>query len=314
MGHQRDITYYQRDSYCQRQDVRQRARHGVSRVPRRSGHRPVSWITMLACCVAVPLAMLAVLGAASHFMPVEGAAGAGTVGSGSTGSGQVAWQPSASSAQSTPADQWQKGSVPYLYQIDPQWKSAAYAGSTVEEAGCGPTCLTMAYVALTGKQDYDPPKMSRFSEDNGFVDSGLTTWTLMTEGAAKLGLNSQELPASVASVNAALEAGHPVILTLGPGDFTSTGHFVVVAGRADDGNWIIRDPNSPSVLNKPGIPNACFPNAATCGSFPRAVGSSFGCRLSRTVPPALGGRGRRPWSRCCERDNLPCPLRCTTPA
>ena len=245
MGHQRDITYYQRDSYCQRQDVRQRARHGVSRAPRRSGHRPVSWITMLACCVAVPLAMLAVLGAASHFMPVEGAAGAGTVGSGSTGSGQVAWQPSASSAQSTPADQWQKGSVPYLYQIDPQWKSAAYAGSTVEEAGCGPACLTMAYVALTGKQDYDPPKMSRFSEDNGFVDSGLTTWTLMTEGAAKLGLNSQELPASVASVNAALEAGHPVILTLGPGDFTSTGHFVVVAGRADDGNWIIRDPNSP---------------------------------------------------------------------
>lgn len=196
---------------------------------------------MLACCIAVPLAMLVVLSMASHFMPVEGAAG----GAGTATAGQPVWAPSASSPQSTPVDQWQKGSVPYLYQVDSQWANAPYAGSTVGEAGCGPTCLTMAYVALTGKRDYDPAKMSQFSEDNDFIENGLTTWTFMTEGAAKLGLSSQELPASVASVNAALDEGHPVILTLGPGDFTSTGHFVVVAGRADDGNWIIRDPNSP---------------------------------------------------------------------
>lgn len=90
-----------------------------------------------------------------------------------------------------------------------------------------------------------PPKMAQFSEDNGFLDDGLTTWTFMTEGAQKLGLKSKELPADAAQVARAVGEGHPVILTLGPGDFTSTGHFVVVAAIDSDGNLVIRDPNSP---------------------------------------------------------------------
>ena len=29
-----------------------------------------------------------------------------------------------------------------------------------------------------------------------------------------------------------------------PGDFTSSGHFIVLAGLADDGSVIVHDPNS----------------------------------------------------------------------
>ena len=42
----------------------------------------------------------------------------------------------------------------------------------------------------------------------------------------------------------ALEAGHPVILALGKGDFTTTGHYIVLTGY-QDGAFTVNDPNSP---------------------------------------------------------------------
>ena len=57
---------------------------------------------------------------------------------------------------STPRDQWRKGEMPYLYQIDPQWSEAEYGGGRFAKQGCGPTALSMVYVYLTGKTDLDP--------------------------------------------------------------------------------------------------------------------------------------------------------------
>lgn len=149
-------------------------------------------------------------------------------------------------AASTPKSQWRAGEMPFLYQIDPQYGAAPYAGADVEESGCGPTSLSMVYVALTGKTDYDPAAMAAFSEAGGFVEDGLTAWRLMTEGAAQLGLASHEVPADASCLTAELEAGRPVICTVRPGDFTDTGHFLVVAGVADNGELVIHDPNSPA--------------------------------------------------------------------
>lgn len=145
---------------------------------------------------------------------------------------------------STPRDQWRQGEMPHLYQIDAAWANAPYAGDTVGTSGCGPTSLAMVYVALTGDTSYDPPAMAQFSERNGYVEEGLTAWRLMTDGAVQLGLASWEVPASVDSLAAELREGHPVICTVGPGDFTDTGHFIVVAGLADDGTLVVHDPNS----------------------------------------------------------------------
>ena len=66
-------------------------------------------------------------------------------------------------AHSTPAHAWRKGEVPFLYQIDPQWSDEPYAGGNIHENGCGPTCLSMVYISLTGKTDLDPVAMARFS-------------------------------------------------------------------------------------------------------------------------------------------------------
>lgn len=146
--------------------------------------------------------------------------------------------------QSTPVSEWEKGSMPYLYQKDPAWSNEPYAGGTVEQNGCGPTCLAMVYIDLTGRKDLDPAGMAAFSEEGGHVDSGMTSWTLMTDGAAKLGLASEELPADESSVLSALSQGRPVICSVGPGDFTTTGHFIVLAGLDESDGVSVHDPNS----------------------------------------------------------------------
>ena len=145
---------------------------------------------------------------------------------------------------STPSSQWHRGEVPALYQIDRQWARTSYAESTLGESGCGPTCLAMAYIALTGKKDMDPIKMCAYAERGGFTEDGKTTWGFMTRGARGLGLKSNELPADVNIIANSVSSGNIVIATMGPGDFTTSGHFIVICGIDDAGQAIIRDPNS----------------------------------------------------------------------
>lgn len=154
-------------------------------------------------------------------------------------------------ASSTPQSEWKRGATPALYQTDPQWASTSYANDTLEKSGCGPTCLSMVYVNLTGRKEMDPPKMCAYSERMGFVDKGATSWEFMTKGARGLGLNAEELPADKGMIKGRVSAGHPVIAIMGPGDFTTTGHFIVICGIDENGRAIIRDPNSAERTNKP---------------------------------------------------------------
>lgn len=147
-------------------------------------------------------------------------------------------------AQSTPISEWRKGEIPVLFQIDPQWADAPYSGGTIRENGCGPTCMSMVYVALTGNTDLDPMRMAEWSERNGFSVNGMTAWALMTEGASMLGIHGIELPSDTSVVRMELENGSPIICSVNPGDFTTTGHFIVLAGLTEDGRVIVHDPNS----------------------------------------------------------------------
>lgn len=145
---------------------------------------------------------------------------------------------------STPKSGWKAGSVPSLYQKDAAWEATPYADGTIGTHGCGPTCLSMAYVALTGNDDLDPRDMAEFSELNGFVDNGVTSWLLMSQGANLIGLDSVEVPASASAVETHLLADHPVICSVHAGDFTDEGHFIVLVDSNGDGTVTIRDPNS----------------------------------------------------------------------
>lgn len=151
---------------------------------------------------------------------------------------------------STPSSQWQRGTVPLLLQTDEQWADAPYADGTMRTHGCGPTCLSMVYVSLTGKKNLDPASMGAHSENAGYVEAGLTSWLLMSEGAQQLGLQAREVPADAGVVAAELAAGRPIICSVGPGDFTSEGHFIVLAGLNGAGELVVHDPNSAERSNR----------------------------------------------------------------
>ena len=134
--------------------------------------------------------------------------------------------------------------VPLFLQWDPMWGYEEYGSDCIAITGCGPTCLAMAGYYLTGDDNMTPDRIAKFAQRGGYYEKGYgSSWTLISEGGPQLGLEVTELPLVKQKIDKALEAGRPVILALGEGDFTSTGHYIVLAGVEDEG-YRVNDPNS----------------------------------------------------------------------
>lgn len=137
-----------------------------------------------------------------------------------------------------------EGEIPLFIQWDMRWGYETYGDELMALSGCGPTCLSMVYVGLTGDTTMNPKKMAEFSSQNGYYLDGIgTSWELMSSGAKDLGLSYVNPALSKNDIFAELDAGHPLICSMQPGDFTTTGHFIVIYGRKGE-NLLIHDPNS----------------------------------------------------------------------
>lgn len=137
------------------------------------------------------------------------------------------------------------GEIPLLLQWDARWGYQSYGSGLIGYTGCGPTCLSMVALYLTGDAKWDPATIADYAEQEGYyVDGSGTSWDMMTEGCRHFGLEAQEVGLDEGEMASALEEGKPLICVLGPGDFTDSGHFVVVTGHTDEG-FRLHDPNSP---------------------------------------------------------------------
>lgn len=134
--------------------------------------------------------------------------------------------------------------VPLFLQWDTMWGYEDYGSSCIAITGCGPTCLAMVGYYLTGDPNMTPDQIAQFAERGGYYEAGYgSSWKLISQGAEKLGLTATELPLVKKKMTDALEEGKPVILAMGKGDFTSTGHYIVLTGY-EDGAFRVNDPNS----------------------------------------------------------------------
>lgn len=134
--------------------------------------------------------------------------------------------------------------IPHLLQWDMRWGYKEYAGDIMALSGCGPVCLSMVAIYLTGNTELTPGYIAEFAEREGYASKNNgTLWLLMSEGAQKLGLTSKEIPLHKNSMINALREGSPLILIMKPGDFTTEGHFIVITDYSDEG-FSVLDPNS----------------------------------------------------------------------
>ena len=135
--------------------------------------------------------------------------------------------------------------VPLMMQWDQRWGYEKYGSDMIAITGCGPTCLAMAgYYVTDGDATFHPEAIAEFSEENGYYSKGNgSSWTLISEGGVKLGLDVTEIPLVKKRVMDNLEVDNPIICSVRAGDFTTTGHYIVLVG-CEDGLIRVNDPNS----------------------------------------------------------------------
>lgn len=133
---------------------------------------------------------------------------------------------------------------PHLLQWDKRWGYEQYGDGMMALTGCGPVCLSMAAIYTNADTGLDPLTVARYAENNGYYQAGAgTSWSFMTEGAKGLGIDSEEIPLVKSKIMGYLEEGRPIIASMGPGDFTTAGHYILFCG-AEDGKIAVNDPNS----------------------------------------------------------------------
>ena len=100
---------------------------------------------------------------------------------------------------------------------------------------CGLTNDTVCY----------PYEVAQFSMENDYYIMGQgTSWDLMTKGAYAFGLTVKEGEISEQYIRDNVSENSPMICSMYPGDFTYTGHFIVLTGIDEEGKVIVNDPNS----------------------------------------------------------------------
>ncbi|WP_202707687.1 C39 family peptidase [Sporosalibacterium faouarense] len=135
--------------------------------------------------------------------------------------------------------------IPRFSQIDKRWANLPYGDSTIGRAGCGPTSASMVLTGLLDKV-ISPVEAVKFAIDNRCkVESG-TSWNYFSLIGKHYNIDVQQLdPKNYRMVLEELKKGNPVIASMGPGHFTSAGHYIVLTGIDEDNLIIVNDSYDP---------------------------------------------------------------------
>lgn len=144
----------------------------------------------------------------------------------------------------------------YYMQTDPRWKNKPYrvAGedTTIGDSGCGTTCAAMLIETLTGKT-FTPVDAAEWSMKRGYkaLRQG-TYYSYFVPQFQAFGIKCERLNTSNIYGNSGhsahakafelLKQGYYIIACMGKGNWTSSGHYIVVWW--ENGKVRINDPYS----------------------------------------------------------------------
>lgn len=141
--------------------------------------------------------------------------------------------------------------IPTLYQWDERWGYASYGDGIIGTHGCATTAYSMILSYLTQDSSLTPLAISRYSDEHGyFLPEAGTSWQLFYDMSVAYGITCSDIALQEQAIRSALWLGHPVLASMKPGDFTTTGHLIVLVGFDEAGNLIVRDPNSETRTNQ----------------------------------------------------------------
>lgn len=134
-------------------------------------------------------------------------------------------------------------------QYDSRWASKGYAGENIAAAGCGCTAVANVVHQL-------PSTIADWLTAHGYASNGHgTMWYGITDALKAYGYNGQQLNGSNLYGNSGSSAqrtwiramasgSYYGILLMGPGVFTSGGHYITIVATDGSGNYYVHDPAS----------------------------------------------------------------------
>ncbi len=135
---------------------------------------------------------------------------------------------------------------PLFLQYDSRWATYPYGTGTMKSSACGPTSFAMVITALTNITNASPPMIATYSMNHNYYVTGCgTAHALFTEGCTEFGLYCNEIGVDKYQMEAALDRGEMLVLSVHYGNFTHSGagHFIVIYGYNENG-FMVNDPGS----------------------------------------------------------------------
>lgn len=144
------------------------------------------------------------------------------------------------------------GTLTYYNQHDARAAEIFGGNDPISGYGCGPTALAMLVSSFT-EHDMPPNDMAHWAADNHYWVAGHgSKHSLIPEGASAFGFHAESFQnLTEEGMKASLISGHVLVALMGPGHFSSNGHFIIITEYWSGSQVRIADPNSLENTQKP---------------------------------------------------------------